>query len=272
MTDDPAAEESDEPRVAGIACADPALAAVLSRVLDAQEIPNAVSAREDGRGIVALPASLADRALRIVLALPGLVLDRSGEPFVRRADAAKDDVLFSHPVLELSLDAIRARGGTAYEELAACVLRGSPPISTRALLLFERLGPEGWPWLDRLLLGAIRDGNAPLTGALLRAGRGAEGRAECGLPASLSGLLELARSSDAGVRRLGIRALAAIRAHEAAPLLAEALLDDDPEVAIEADDAFLEWGAADAGFDPDLEEGEKRAIAALRRAFRPKGS
>jgi hypothetical protein len=70
------------------------------------------------------------------------------------------------------------------------------------------------------------------------------------------------------VRQQSVRALAAVRAFEAAPILADALLDAEPGVAIEADDGFLEWGAGDLGFDPELDTSEKRRIAEQRRAFR----
>ncbi len=267
----PVSGESDEespPR--GFVCQDAGIARKIADALRGAEIPSAVHEREDGRGLLLVPAAWASSASQVVAKLPGLVVEPGEEPYLRRHDPTKDTVIFSDPVLEESAARIVARGAPALEDLVRCVERGAPAVVERAILLLGRVGAEARSSVDRLSLVAIRAGNAPLLGALLRNGNAAAGRGGERLPEGLRDLLALARHDDPAVRQLAIRMLGELRCIEGVPTVADAHLDASPEVAIEADDAFLEWGAPDLGFDPEIGDPQKRDVVAKRRAFRPK--
>lgn len=265
--DEEAAPAPDAGGPAAMLCADLGLAQRLARLLERAEIPAVAHARDDGRGILAIPEGRARYASQILSEVPGVVLDTGAEPHYRVHDPARDPHLFDHAVLRQSPVEIRERGAEGLAELRECVLRGTGSVRDRALASLARLGADAWPTIDALILRLVRAGSAPVLGSLLRATVPAEGRGGS-LSSALAELPALARSDpDATVRQLAVRALGALRVNEAIPALARALADESPDVAIEADDAFLEWGAEDVGFDPDLDAQQRAAIARARASF-----
>jgi hypothetical protein len=263
-----ASPRGEDLRVRAFLCADADLARDFERRLSKAEIPARAMAREDGRGIIAIPESFADRATRFLLSTTGVVFETGADPHFRRHDPARDETIIEHPVLSMSPAEIASRAG-AVDDLEQCVRRGSAAVIDRAILLLGRAGPAANPAIDRLLRLSVESGNAPLLGALFRVAEAAKGRAGA-LPPSLADLPALMRHGDATVRQLAVRAIVAFAPPDAIPQIADCLLDESPEVAIEADDAFLEWGAEDLGFDPEIDDDAKKKIAAARRGFRPK--
>ena len=261
-------EEDEERATVELLCADLALAQRLVAVLGKVEVPAFAHARTDGRAVLAVPSSRGRMATAVLGDIPGLVVDDGVEPFYRLHDPAKDRQLFDHAVLRETPQQLRARGEEALKDLVECVLRGVGTTRDRAIVALAKLGPDGAPAVDALIVRLTAAGAAPLLGALMRATVPAEGRGGA-MPASLAELRSLARHEDAAVRQLAIRALGALRYADTVQLIAGALVDESPDVAIEADDAFLEWGADDVGFDPEMTPEKKAEIAMQRGHFKP---
>lgn len=251
-------------------CADEALAQQIARALKSFQVPCVAHARPDGRGVVAVPQESVRQASQVLSSTPGIVVERGAESYFRRFDPTRDQNIFDHPVLREPVAEIRKRGAVALEDLYQCVIRGNQPVMERAIMLLGKLGTDGHPTLDRLAILGTQMGNSGFVGLLIREGKFTEGRQGASLPELLIPLKELVRHQDSVVRAIAVRVLGGLKVMEAISLLADALMDSDPDVAIEADDAFLNWGARDEGFEPDLDTTEKLAIVAKRKQFRPR--
>jgi len=247
-------------------CSDLEFAKRLATVLSKSEIPALAGEGSGGRAVVLVPTQYARYAQQMLGALPGVVIERAEIPYYRPHDPARDQVLFDHDVLRGGLDRARERGESALDDLVQCVTHGTPSVSERAVILLGRLGAPARSTVDALAVGAIRAANAPLLGNLLRNANAAEGRGTT-VPESLTPLRALAKDEKPEIRQLAVRMLGSLRATDAIPILADALLDESPDVAIEADDAFLEWGAEDVDFDPEMDLEQRREIAEARKHF-----
>lgn len=255
---------------AGFLCSDMELAQKLKAALTVLQIPSVAHARPDGRGILAVPSEFAQKASQALSSAPGIVLEQGPEPYIRKYDAAKDQTVYDHPVLKLAIPDLKKRGAEALDELYHCVVKGSPQVAERSIMTLGRLGKDAHSTLDRLAVIGVQMGNAPFVGLLIREGKILEGRAGAQLPELLRPMLNLLKNQNANVRQQAVRLLGGLRITECVAPLADAMLDSSDDVAIEADDAFLHWGAKDERFEPDLSRDEKLAIVERRRAFRPK--
>lgn len=226
-------------------------------------------ARSDGRGVLAVDPPHGAMVNRWLRSAPGVLVDTEAQGCFRPFEEGRDQPVADAGVLRESPTQIKARGVAALDQLVDCFVRGTNPVKDRVIILLGRLGKDGHPAIDRLLTIAVCMGSAPLVGALLRNGNAMQERKGPQVPESLRDLLFLAKAPDEAVRRQAIRILGALRAAEAIPVLADALLDSSEDIAVEADDAFLEMHADDEEFDFQMELEEKRAIAEKRRRFRP---
>ncbi|MFN0206836.1 MAG: HEAT repeat domain-containing protein [Planctomycetota bacterium] len=250
--------------------ADAALAAQIVILLKKQDIPCVEKPAPNGRGKLVIPAEFAMQAVQAIAKTPGLVFESAGEPHIRRFDPERDQTILDHPVLKQTPADHKRRGTVAIDELMECVTRGSEPVAKRAVFYLARIGADAHPALDKLFIRGIETGNTGFVTLMIREGKVCESRGSDVLPAGLRTLLHLSKRAEENVRLLAIRALGALRAREGIVALADALLDESADVAIEADDAFLNWGAADEQFEPDLPLDKKRAIASNRKNFKPK--
>lgn len=263
-------ENANETGARGFLCENLELAEKLKSALIVLKIPSAAQARADGRAILAVPAALAQQAAQALQKAPGIALEQGPEPYLRKFDPAKDETVHDHPVFRLATPDLRKRGQAALDELYHCVLKGTPQVVERAVMTLGRMGRDGHATLDRLTVLGVQMGNPAFVGLLMREGKIFEGRAADRLPEGLLPLRELARHANPAIRQQAVRVLGGLRILEVIPDLANALLDTSEDVAIEADDAFLHWGANDERFEPDLPPAEKNAIAERRRSFRPR--
>lgn len=261
-------EPAEAPLDAEILCADPSLARRLAAALREANVPCDARERSDGRGVLVVAGSHYPGVWRSLAAHPDVRVEAEPEPWLRLVDPSRDRVISDHPVLREPAEALVRRGEAALDDLRECVRHGRPSVVHLALLQLGRLGVAALPALDAMLIDFARGGNAAAVRSILESTRCLAGRGPA-LPASLVPLRALVRDGSEDSRRIAIELLGRLRAFEALPEIADALLDESDAVAIEADDAFLEWGAPDEGFDPGMEPNEKRAIAERRRSFRP---
>lgn len=233
-------------------------------------VKSTTRARTDGRGVLAVDAPHGAMVERWLRSAPGVLVDSQIEMCFRPFEEGKDEPVGDAAVLRESPAQIKGRGAAALDQIVDCFVRGTNPVKDRVIILLGRLGKDGHPAIDRLLSIAVCMGSAPLVGSLLRNGNAMQDRKGPQVPETLRDLLFLAKAPDEAVRRQSIRLLGALAAAEAIPVLADALLDTSEDIAVEADDAFLEMNADDEDFDFQMEPEEKRAIAEKRRRFRPK--
>jgi hypothetical protein len=255
-------------RVQEIAASDAALAEQLVLFLKKQDIP-AVAGRDSARGKIMIPVEFASQAMQVLVRTPGLVFESEPAPQIRRHDPSRDKTIMDHPVLKQTTVEHQQRGAAAIEELMNCVTHGVEAVRGRAVYYLSKIGPEARPALDRLLVTAVAFGSGSFVNFLMREGRVCDGRTEEKIPEALRPILQLTTNQDPNVRLLAVRVLGALRMPDGVDAVAKALLDEVPEVAIEADDVFLHWGAPDERFEPDWPADRKQAVAQKRAAFRP---
>ncbi|MBI3819934.1 MAG: HEAT repeat domain-containing protein [Planctomycetes bacterium] len=257
--------------IRGFLCSDLELAKKLSAALSVLQIPTGTNPRADGKAYLIVPAQFAERASQSLSSAPGVALEQEGpEPFLRKFDPEKDAKIYDHPVFKQPVPELKKRAQAAIDELLHCVKKGSPQVVERAIATLGRLGRDGHAAVDQLAVLAVQTGNPAFVGLLVRDGKLFEGRSGEKLPESLRPIHNLIKHSSPAVRQQAVRVLGGIRVAEVIPDLAAALMDASEDVAIEADDAFLNLGAPDDRFEPDMEKDEIREIVEKRKSFRPK--
>lgn len=272
MGSPPQPEETSH-AVRAIVCGDLELAKRFAAALEAVMIPSEARAREDGRGILGVPEEFADRAWNALSSLPQIeVAEDQGELWLRVTTKTIQPKITDHPALYESAEDLLRRGSRAIDDLDHCLANGNGFVIRLAWRQMDRLGEAARPLHEKVILRTVRQGDAPGTRACMEGYRGASEKKGRGLPEGLAEIAALARDANPATRRAAVLVATFFPHASVVPILADALLDDDPMVAIEADDAFLEWGAEDEGFDPGLDANEKRAIVERRRRFDPKNT
>jgi hypothetical protein len=263
--------EGTSPVVRAILCGDLELARRFAAALEAVLVPCQARARDDGRAILAVPEEFGDRAWNALAALPQIeAAEVDGEMCLRVSAKPAEAKMTDHAVLHESAEDLLRRGAAALDDLERCLTEGNGFVTRLAWRQVGRLGRSARPLHERAILRAVRQGDSAAVRACMEIYR-ADERAEArGLPAGLGELRTLASDANPATRRAAVLVATFFPHPSVAVILADALLDADPMVAIEADDAFLEWGADDEGFDPELDPNEKKAIADKRRGFDPK--